>query len=91
VVRRTARARSGGPADAAPRGVYTETAFVEETDDGAFLYYYMETANRDAALAAGDEEAFDIDEEHHEVLEETLTDESREMEPVGHFVDPDRP
>jgi hypothetical protein len=51
----------------------------------------METANRDAALAAGDEEAFDINEEHHEVLEETLTDESREMEPVGHFVDPDRP
>jgi len=72
-------------------GVYTETAFVDSTEDGDFLYYYMETADLDEAVAAGDEEAFEIDEQHHAVLAETLMDGRRELEPLGHFVNPDRP
>ena len=71
-------------------GMYTETAFVEETDDGDFFYMFMEADDVEAADAAGDEEAYEIDEQHHKVLAETLTDDDWKLDPIGHFTNPDR-
>ncbi|WP_436910654.1 DUF6176 family protein [Halosimplex marinum] len=70
-------------------GVYTETAFVRSTDEEAYLYVYMEAEDLAAADEAGDEEAYDIDEEHHEVLRETLVGDWEPLETIGHFTNPD--
>jgi hypothetical protein len=70
-------------------GVYTETAFVHEVDDTAYLHVYMEADDVQAADEAGDEEQFEIHEEHHEVLRETLAGEFVELESIGHFTNPD--
>jgi len=69
-------------------GVYTETAFVLTDDEQAYLYVYMEAEDFEAADAAGDEEAYDIDEKHHEVLRETLAGDWESLEPIGHFTNP---
>lgn len=69
-------------------GVYTETAFVRETDDTDYLYVYMEAEDLAAANEAGNEEAYDIDREHHNVLNECLTGEWEELETIGHFTNP---
>jgi hypothetical protein len=70
-------------------GVYTETGFVREGDDAAYLYVYMESDDLDAADEAGDEEAYEIDEQHHEVLRETLVGDFEELETIGHFTNPE--
>jgi uncharacterized protein YdaT len=69
-------------------GAYTETAFVEADGETAHLYVFMEAEDLEEADEAGDEETYEIDEEHHEVLRETLTGGWEEFEPVGHFVNP---
>ncbi|WP_132057932.1 DUF6176 family protein [Halorussus amylolyticus] len=71
-------------------GMYTETAFIETTDDSDYFYMFMEAADMEVADEAGDEEAYEIDEQHHEVLAETLTDDDRKFESIGHFTNPDR-
>jgi hypothetical protein len=71
-------------------GVYTETAFIHSADDASFLYIYMEAENLEIADAAGDEEKYVIDEEHHEVLRETLTGDWEKLETIGHFTNPSR-
>lgn len=71
-------------------GVFTETAFVHAVDGEPHLYVYMEADDVETAKAAGDEEAFQIDEEHHDVLDECLGGEWEEFEPIGHFTSPDR-
>jgi hypothetical protein len=45
----------------------------------------MEAEDLDAADEAGDEEAYEIDEQHHEVLRETLVGEWEGLETIGHF------
>jgi hypothetical protein len=67
-------------------GVYTETAFLETNGEPSSLYVYMEADALDAANEAGDEEAYDIDEEHHAVLAETLAGEWEGLESIGHYV-----
>jgi len=69
-------------------GVYTETAFILSSDETAYLYVYMEAEDLDQADEAGDQEAYDIDEEHHDVLGETLTGDWETLEPIGHFTNP---
>ena len=69
-------------------GVYTETAFVGAVDGATYLYLYMEAERLDAAEAAGDEERYEIDEQHHAVLQETLAGEWEELDTIGHFVNP---
>jgi hypothetical protein len=69
-------------------GVYTETAFIQTLDDSTYLYLYMEAEDLDAADEAGDAEEYEIDEEHHEVLRETLAGGWEELEKVGHFTNP---
>lgn len=69
-------------------GVYTETAFIQSLDDTSFLYIYMEAENLETADEAGDKEEYEIDEEHHKVLRETLTGDWEELETIGHFPNP---
>ncbi len=53
-----------------------------------YLYVYMETKDVEAASAAGDEEVFEIDEEHHEVLNTCLVGEWEALETIGHYPNP---
>lgn len=70
--------------------MFTETAFIQENSQDTYLYVYMESEDMEEAEKSGDKEKFDIDQEHHEVLEECLTGEWRTLERIGHMVDPDR-
>ncbi|GAA0241889.1 DUF6176 family protein [Haladaptatus pallidirubidus] len=69
-------------------GVYPETAFIQSLDHAAYLYLYMEAEDLKEADEAGDNEEYDNDEKHHELLRETLTGEWEELETVGHFTNP---
>ncbi len=71
-------------------GVYTETAFIQSIDGTEYLYGYMAAADLEAADEAGDEEAYDIDEEHHAVLDECLVGDWQQLELLGHFTTPRR-
>lgn len=68
--------------------VYAETAFLRSGGNETYLYLYMEAKNLEKADEAGDKEAYEIDEEHHEVLRETLSSEWEELETIGHFTNP---
>lgn len=68
--------------------VYTETAFIHAEGSGEYLYVYMEAKDVEAASDAGDEEAFKIDEEHHEVLATCLAGEWEKLETIGHYTNP---
>lgn len=70
--------------------VYTESAFVDDSGDPAYLYVYMEAVDLEAADEAGDEEAYDVDAEHHEVLAECLAGDWEPLEPIGHYPNPER-
>jgi phosphomannomutase len=65
--------------------VYTETAFILPSDDTAYLYVYMEAEDLEEADEAGDKEEYEIDEEHHEVLRDSLTGDWETLETIGHF------
>jgi len=75
-------------------GMLTETAFLERTDDGDYLVYFMEAQDFDDVYEAYDDSTHDIDEEHKKVLEEVLKDgdspgvESYEL--LYHMTSPDR-
>ena len=71
-------------------GVYTETAFIQSIDDATYLFLYMEAADLQKAHEAGAAEEYEIDEEHHAVLEESLAGDWEELELVGHFTNPAR-
>ena len=68
--------------------MYTETAFLQSLDDTTYLYLYMEVQDLDQADEAGDEEVYEIDEEHHAVLRETLSGDWEELDIIGHFTNP---
>jgi len=69
-------------------GVYTETAFILSSGETAYLYVYMEAQDLEKADEAGDKEEYDIDKEHHEVLQDTLTGDWETLETIGHFTNP---
>lgn len=56
----------------------------------AYLYIYMEAQDFEKAVEAGDKEEYEIDQEHHNVLRETLTGDSPwvEFDTIGHFTNP---
>ena len=62
--------------------------FIQRLDDATDLYLYMEAENLEAADEAGDAEEYEIDEEHHEVLRDSLTGDWESLETIGHFVNP---
>jgi hypothetical protein len=69
-------------------GVYTETAFMLSSDEARYLYVYMEAEDPEKADEAGDEEVYDIDEKHQEVLRDTLTGDWEALATIGLFTDP---
>lgn len=50
----------------------------------------MEAADLQTALETGAREVRELHEEHHAVLDECLAGDWEDLEPVGHFTDPDR-
>ncbi|MFB6083578.1 MAG: DUF6176 family protein [Halorientalis sp.] len=75
------------------RNVYTETAFLRETDDGTFLVYYVEAEDVEAAREAFPNPDREIDRRHREVLADVLDDAgARETaDPLHHVTSPERP
>ncbi|WP_458187758.1 DUF6176 family protein [Haladaptatus sp. NG-WS-4] len=74
-------------------GMYSESAFVERTDEGDFLVYYMESEDARRAYEAFENSTHEIDQEHKRVMAETLEDERNvgEYELLYHLTGPDRP
>lgn len=59
-------------------GMLTESAFLERTNDGTFLVYYMECERWSRAVTAYENSDHAIDEEHKRVMDEVLVDDERE-------------
>lgn len=74
-------------------GMYTETAFLERTEDGHYLYYYMEAEDVPAALQAFGESDHDVDREHEATMSDVVAESPAldEFEVLYHAVNPDRP
>ncbi|WP_132058499.1 DUF6176 family protein [Halorussus amylolyticus] len=53
-------------------GVYAETAFVEHTDEGDFLVYYMKAEDIQRVYEAYEESSHAIDKEHQQVMLDVL-------------------
>jgi hypothetical protein len=71
--------------------VYTECRFLRSTDDGDFLFTFMEAADIAESKAAVEASDFDIDDEHAAAMEEVLVDGSTELlDPLDTFI-ADRP
>jgi hypothetical protein len=70
--------------------MFTETAFIQEHGEDMFLFVYMESEDINKAEKAGDEEKFDIDEEHHNVLDNCLEGNWSTLETIGHLTNPER-
>lgn len=73
-------------------GMYTESAFLERTDDGDYLYYYMEAENLPAALDAFESSDHDVDREHRETMADVVAEDPAldEFELLYHVTNPDR-
>ncbi|MFC4553020.1 MULTISPECIES: DUF6176 family protein [Halorussus] len=77
----------------AQEGMHTESAFLEHTDDGTYLVYFMEADDMDAVYDAYQNSDHDIDHEHQSVMAETLADFENvgDYEPLYHLVNHERP
>jgi len=73
-------------------GMLTESAFLEHTDDGPYLVYYMEAEDIDRVWEQFEDSDHDIDREHEEVMSEVLEDgrDVGEYERLYHLTNPDR-
>lgn len=74
-------------------GMHSESAFIESTDDGDFLVYYMEAEDIEQVYSAFEESEHEIDREHAEVMRDVLEDGSSdsEFELLYHMENPERP
>ena len=74
-------------------GMYAETAFVEHTDDGDFLVYYMKAEDIDAVYEAYAESSHAIDEDHEAVMREVLAtgEDVGDYDLLYHLDNPDLP
>lgn len=71
---------------------WTETVFIDATETGDSLYYYLEAEDLDTVFDAFEHSEYDIDEQHRRVLEECLVDgASEDLEPLFHVYNPNRP
>lgn len=68
--------------------MFAEAAFIEHTADEDYLIYYMEAADIDHVFEAFESSPYDIDEEHRQVMNEVLVDETadRDIELLYHLV-----
>lgn len=73
-------------------GVYTETAFLEETADGTYLVTYMEAEDSEQAWEAFEASDREIDAEFKRIMEECLEDLGNvgEYERLYHLTNPER-
>ncbi|QLH78063.1 hypothetical protein HZS55_12465 [Halosimplex rubrum] len=73
-------------------GMLTESAFLEHTDDGPHLVYYMEAEDIDRVWDQYADSDHDIDEEHKAVMQEVLEDgrDVGEFESLYHLTSPER-
>ena len=73
-------------------GIHSETAFLEHTDDGAFLIYYMKADDIEQAIESFEQSAHDIDETHKQVMDEVLESGENvgEYELLYHLDNPER-
>lgn len=53
-------------------GMHSEAAFLEHTDDGDFLIYYMKADDWEQAVESFEQSSHEIDEEHKHVMDEVL-------------------
>ncbi|WP_247730472.1 DUF6176 family protein [Halovivax limisalsi] len=53
-------------------GMHAETAFIEHTDDGEFLVYYMKAEDMQRVYDAFEESTHPIDVEHKQVMMDVL-------------------
>jgi hypothetical protein len=73
-------------------GMHSETAFVEHTDDGDYLVYYMKADDIEAVYEAFEDSTHDIDEDHKRVLADVLADGENvgDYEFLYHLENPER-
>lgn len=74
-------------------GMHSETAFIEQTDDGDYLIYYMKADDIDGVFEAFEQSSHDIDIEHQQVMKEVLESPENvgEYELLYHLENPNRP
>jgi hypothetical protein len=74
-------------------GMHSESAFVEHTDDGDFLIYYLKADDVDRALEAHEESSHELDEQHRRVMDEVIEggSDTGEYELLYHLENPQRP
>ncbi|MCO8246301.1 DUF6176 family protein [Haladaptatus sp. AB643] len=73
-------------------GVHTESRFLRSTDDGDFLFTFMEAEDIAASKKAVEESEFDIDDDHAVVMADVIVEGSTELlVPLDHFSHPARP
>jgi hypothetical protein len=53
-------------------GMHSETAFIEHTEEGDFLVYYMRADDMEQVFDSFNESSHEIDEEHKQVMDEVL-------------------
>jgi hypothetical protein len=53
-------------------GVHSETAFIEHTDEGDFLVYYMKADDMEQVSESFADSSREIDEEHKRVMDDVL-------------------
>jgi len=73
-------------------GMQTESAFLEHTDDGPHLVYYMEAEDIERVWDQFEDSDHDIDEAHKAVMREVLEDgqDVGEYELLYHVTNPER-
>jgi len=73
-------------------GMQTESAFLEHTDDGPYLVYYMEAEDIDRVWEQYEDSDHEIDEEHKQVMAEVLADgrDVAKYERLYHLTNPER-
>ena len=73
-------------------GMVSEAAFLEQTEDGDFLVYYMEAEDLEHVSEAHEDSTYDIDEEHKAVMNDVLDDGANvdEFELLYHLRNPER-
>ncbi|WP_435157164.1 DUF6176 family protein [Haladaptatus sp. DFWS20] len=66
--------------------VFIEARFLRSTEDGDFLFTFMEADDIEASKAAVEASDFDIDDGHGEVMEDVLIEGSTELlTPLDYF------
>ncbi len=73
-------------------GMQTESAFLERTEDGPHLVYYMEAEDIDRVWDQYENSDHDIDREHKQIVAEVLVDghDVGEHELLYHLTSPER-